>query len=274
MAAAELPAAVTPAPRPEGIPALPAAATAAIEHGDGRDRREACSLSPAPGGAAGQIVFSSGVEAMSGLRGSVIAIALLAVIGAGTAAGACEGSKVLFEDSFAELQPTWDVSPDVGKVEDGQLVITSKADWTVWVPSTASVYDDIDMCADVTTVAAIDPSTNYVGLVFWYQDDDNFYTVEISAAGTASMWRKQRGKWLEQFSWTKEAAVRGGDGTTNQLRVVTKGNDASFYVNGDKVAEIKGQPPQNGQQIGLIAYSPKKGVATYAFANVKITAPD
>ena len=67
------------------------------------------------------------------------------------------------------------------------------------------------------------------------------------------------------------AALHAGDGATNQLRVVTKGSLASLYVNGEKFKDISGQPPEKGQEIGLIAYSPKKGPATYAFDNVKIT---
>lgn len=210
---------------------------------------------------------------MRGWRDGAIATAVLVLIGAG-AGQACEGKKVLFEDNFNELQSTWDGSPNEVKVEDGRMVVSSKADWTVWVPNTASVYDDIDMCVDVTTVEAVDPKTNFVGLVFWYADDKNFYTVETDASGNASIWRKQRGKWLEQINWTKVPTLHIGDGAMNRLRVVTKGNTATFYINGQMFKGITGQPPENGQEIGVIAYSPKKGPATYAFDNVKITQPE
>jgi hypothetical protein len=212
---------------------------------------------------------------MGGLRDAAMATAMLVLVGA-AAAQACEGKRVLFEDRFDEneLQSTWDGSPDEVKLQDGRMIVTTKPDWTVWVPNTASLYDDIDMCVDVTTVQAVDPATNRVGLVFWYTDDKNFYTLETDASGNASVWRKQRGKWLEQVSWAKEPALHTGDGATNQLRVVTKGNAATVYINGEKFKDITGQPPDNGQEIGVIAYSPKKGAATYAFANVKITQPD
>jgi hypothetical protein len=212
---------------------------------------------------------------MRGLRDGAIAAAVFLSLSAGGAV-ACQGGKVLFEDHFdqGELQSTWEGSPDSVKLIGGRMVISAQPDWAVWVPNTAGLYDDIDLCADVTTVHAIDPTTNYVGLVFWYADDKNFYTVETDASGEASIWRKQRDKWLAQVAWTKDASVRAGDGATNQLRVVTKGNTATFYINGTKFRDITGQPPANGQEIGMIAYSPKKGTATYAFANVEITQPE
>ena len=210
---------------------------------------------------------------MRELRDGAIATAVLLLIGAG-AAQACDGKKVLFEDQFNELQSTWGASPDAVKLEDGRMVVSSKANRSVWLPNTAAVYDDIDMCVDVTTVEAVDPKTNSVGLIFWYADDKDFYAVETDASGNASIWRQQRGKWLKQVAWTKVPSLHVGDGATNQLRLVTKGSLATIYMNGEKFRDVNGQPPDKGQEIGVIAYSPKKGPATYAFANVKVTQPE
>ena len=210
---------------------------------------------------------------MRGLRQGAIVTAVLLLVGAG-AARACEGRKVLFEDQFSELQSTWDASPATVHVEDGQMIVRPKATFTVWVPNTAALYDDIDMCVDVTTVDAVDPTTNSAGLVFWYVDNKNFYRFEADASGNAAVFRESRGKTLKQIDWTKVAALHLGDGATNQLRVVTKGKVATFYVNGKKFRDLNGQPPGGGQEIGVIGTSPKKGVATYAFANFKITQPD
>ena len=220
-------------------------------------------------------MISGGIEGgemiAAGLRNGATAIALLA--GAATAQ-ACEGSTVLFEDDFSELKSTWEVADNDVRVEDNRMIVSPAADFSVWVPNATSVYDDIDMCADVTTVEAVDPKNNFVGLVFWYVDDKNFYAAEFDANKSASIWRKQRGKWLKQIDWTKVSYLRGGDKATNQLRVVTVGKQASFYINGTKFNQIQGVPPDNGQEIGVIASSPEKGAATYAFANFRITKPE
>ena len=153
------------------------------------------------------------------------------------------------------------------------MVLSAKPENWLSVPNSASVYDDIDMCVDVTTIKAVDPEASFVGLVFWYGDDRNFYTFEIGAKGEASAWRLQRGKWLKQVGWVNVSSLRGGDGATNRLRVVTVGHVATLYVNGEKFKDMKGQAPADGQQIGVISSSSKKGVASYAFDNLKITAP-
>jgi len=208
---------------------------------------------------------------MRGLaRGAVATAAVLMSLGAG-AAQSCEGKKVVFEDDFATLETTWKGMPGEVELADGKMVLSPKPENWRLVPNSASVYDDIDMCADVTTIAAVDPEVNFVGLIFWYGDDRNFYAFEIGAKGKASVWRLQRGKWLKQVGWMPVSAVHGGDGVTNRLRVVTVGSVATLYVNGEKFKDVKGQPPASGQQIGVIGSSSKKGVARYAFDNVKIT---
>jgi YD repeat-containing protein len=209
---------------------------------------------------------------MNGLRAGIGTIALALMTGIG-AANACQGQNVLFEDNFDKLDPTWgEATSEIG-VENHQLVLKPEANFSLWVPSNAGVYDDIDFCADFTTVEAVNADSSYAGLIFWYTDDDNFYAFEYDANGKASVWRRQRGRWLKQVFWQPADGLKPNDGATNQLRVVTVGNQASFYVNGNQFSALKGTPPDNGQQIGMIASSPESAVATYAIGNVKVTEP-
>jgi hypothetical protein len=55
--------------------------------------------------------------------------------------------------------------------------------------------------------------------------------------------------------------------------VVTVGKRASIYVNGQLFREVTGQPPPNGQEIGVRAISAKNMKAVYAFDDIKITEP-
>ena len=101
-----------------------------------------------------------------------------------------------------------------------------------WRANSAGLYDDLDMCVTVTTLAAVEPMDAKAGLIFWYDDVNNFYVFEIAPNGRASVWRRQRGKWLAQVKWTDAASVNKDDGAINELRVTTVGSDATFYVNG------------------------------------------
>ena len=115
------------------------------------------------------------------------------------------------------------------------------------------------MCVTVTTVTGVDPTDAKAGPIFWYEDVNNFYVFEIAPNGKASVWRRQRGKWLAQVDWRDADGANKGDGGVNELRVTTVGSDATFYVNGTEFRKVSGTPPDKGQQIGLFAGSPDSG---------------
>lgn len=199
--------------------------------------------------------------------------AALSLAGLGPAAAVCPGLDVLFADTFDSLQPTWGQASATVKIDAGQLVLTPAVGTYVWVTNNAGVYDDIDMCVNVTTVAGVDPTEAKAGPIFWYTDINNFYVFELAPNGKASVWRRQRGKWLAQVNWQDAPSANKGDGATNELRVTTTGDDAVFYVNGTEFKKVSGSAPDNGQQIGLFAGSPEKDAATFAFDDLKATKP-
>ena len=208
---------------------------------------------------------------MHGLRAGMAAAIVLA--SAGSAAAVCPGLDVLFEDKFDELRPTWGAASETVAVENGQLVLSPLSGTYAWVANRAGLYDDADMCVTVTTVTGVEPLDAKAGLVFWYDDVNNFYVFEIAPNGKASVWRRQRGRWLEQVEWRDAATANTGDGSTNELRVTTVAGDASFYVNGTEFATLSGSPPEQGQQIGLLAASPEAGEARFAFDDLRVTRP-
>jgi hypothetical protein len=192
---------------------------------------------------------------------------------AGGASAACTGATVLFQDNFDQLQPTWGEPNEALKFDGGQLVVTPAADQYFWQPNTANLYDDIDLCVNMTTVTGVDPEEAKAGLLFWYVDINNFYVFELAPNGKASAWRRQRGRWLVQVAWQEAKGANQGDGAINELRVTTIGSQATFFVNGTQFKELTGSPPDNGQQVGIFAVSPAKGAATFAFDNFKVTKP-
>lgn len=208
---------------------------------------------------------------MQGIRLGAAALFLLASVT--IAAAACQGDIVLFQDRFDSLQPTWGQATDSFKVEDGKLVVAPAAANSLWVTNRASLYDDIDMCVSMTTVTGVEPEDAKAGLVFWSTDANNLYVFEFAPNGKASVWRRQRGKWLEQVDWKDAEGAATGDGGTNELRVVTKGNEAILYVNETEFARFTGSAPDNGGQIGVFAESPEAGAARYSFDDLKITRP-
>ena len=199
--------------------------------------------------------------------------ALLLLAGAAPAAAVCPGPNVLYQDSFDALQPTWGQPSATVKADKGALVLSPAIGSTVWVVNNAGVYDDVDVCVTMTTLSGVDPTQAKAGPIFWYQDVNDFYVFELAPNGKASVWRRQRGKWLSQVDWQDAANANKGDNASNEMRVTTVGDGATFYVNGTEFKKLAGSAPDNGQQIGLFAGSPDKDAATFAFGDLKATKP-
>ena len=198
---------------------------------------------------------------------------LLALVAATPAAAVCPGPTVFYQDGFEQLQPTWGQPSDNVKVVSGALQLIPSVGNYVWVVNNAGVYDDVDVCVSLTAVASVDPTQAKAGLIFWYQDVNDFYVFELAPNGKASVWRRQRGKWLPQVDWQDVPGVNKGDGVTNELRVTTVGDEATFYVDGTQFKKVSGSAPDKGQQIGLFAGSPDKAAATFTFDDLKVTKP-
>jgi len=198
------------------------------------------------------------------------AAALLLVVNVSSGL-ACEGSKTLFEDTFDRLDPTWGVEDESFFVQNGQLHILPSPDQAYYAFNNSGYYDDVDYCVDVIAVNADLAGDSYAGEIFWGIDKDNYYSFLITADGYAAVFRRQKGKTLSQVDWEQLSAIKTGADAVNQLRVVTKGNQATLYVNGTEFRTITGQPPEDGWQFGVRAASPKNSKATYGFDNVKLT---
>jgi hypothetical protein len=207
------------------------------------------------------------------MRKLAIAIGVTIWALAGASAHACEGTDVLFEDNFESLDTTWGDADDSFYVKDGRLVITPDLDKYYAALNTAGVYDDIDYCVRLYSLKADPKGNTFAGVVFWATDYDNYYYALIAGDGAVAIFRRQRGKVLQQVDWTPFGAVKKGDDAVNNLRVVTVGKRASIYVNGQLFREVTGQPPPNGQEIGVRAISAKNLKAVYAFDDIKITEP-
>ena len=173
-------------------------------------------------------------------------------------AACARATTVLFQDNFDQLQPTWGEPNEALKLDGGQLVVTPAADHYFWQPNTANLYDDIDLCVNMTTVTGVDPEEAKAGLLFWYVDINNFYVFELAPNGKASVWRRQRGRWLAQVAWQDAKAANQGDGAINELRVTTVGSQATFYVNGKSSRSSPARRPTTASRWESSPYRPPR----------------
>jgi hypothetical protein len=155
---------------------------------------------------------------------------------AATAGG--EGGPVLYSDDFADQQSSsiataTDDSSVRAFVDGGYSITVKKPNLLSWSPLRGS-YDDVATEVDTTIDG---PELSAAGLIFHFQDDNNFYMFRV--AGDSSykldMYKDDEQKTL--IDWTDEPLIKG-PGEVNKLRVETKGDIIRLYVNGKLLDEI------------------------------------
>ena len=184
--------------------------------------------------------------------------------------GSVFGGDILYEDDFTNLDPSWGTPGDILSVKDGKLVLKPALNTTQSVLNQSNVFDDADIQVEVT-LSAGDPVVAG-GLIFWAKDYTNFYCLCIDANGSFKISHFVTDRWLTPVGWTESDAVKKGVGQANKLRVVTKGRQATAFINDQQVITINGQPPQGGGCVGVSGGSAQDSQNTWQFANLRVIA--
>jgi hypothetical protein len=188
-----------------------------------------------------------------------VAVTGILVLG-GQNALACGKGKLLFQDKFQTVDPRWQLGaadPTRSVGADG-LSYSLAPSLQMYPINQTSLYDDYELCAEITMSDFNETSNSYAGLTFWANDGLNRYTFGFSARdGTYVVSRLQKGKLLIQIPWGPTAAINKGSGVVNELSVAVRGNHAVFSINNQKVVEFDGQAPDGGSEIGFYLYTPK-----------------
>jgi len=181
--------------------------------------------------------------------------------------------KVLFEDKFTSLDPSWGAPGPVMDVKDGKLIITPTINTSQTILNQANVLpNDAEGSFAMTFIKAPAPTWGS-GLVFWAKDYNEYYAVLINAEGWFAVQRFVAGRYLLPVAWRESEAIKKGEGAENQVKVVTKGNKATILVNGKEVISISGQPPQGGSLVGFKVASGPEGANSVAFSNFQVVQP-
>src|SRR5277367_5403810 len=183
------------------------------------------------------------------------------------------GGDILYEDDFTNLDPSWGTSGDILSVKDGKLILKPALNTTQSVLNQSNVFDDADIQVEVT-LSSGDPIVAG-GLIFWAKDYSNFYCLCIDGKGSFKISHFVTDRWLTPVGWTESDAIKKGVAEANKLRVVTKGRQASAFINDKQVITINGQPPQGGGCVGVSGGSAQDSQNTWQFANLRVisTAP-
>ena len=90
------------------------------------------------------------------------------------------------------------------------------------------------------------PENSAAGIMFRYQDDDNFYLFRIANTGSYSLAVYRAGQQQMLLDWTASPAINGR-GQPNRLRVENDGDRIRVYANGILLGEASDTSLRAGQ---------------------------
>jgi Domain of Unknown Function (DUF1080) len=199
-----------------------------------------------------------------------VAAALLVAAAFAWPASACEGTEIVFEDKFADDSGGWAINQDV-EVKDGSFTFKLPPDAMQSDLNVTYTVNDADICSE--TVWPDGGSTILgAGLLFWGEDNRNYLQFGVLNNGKFWIARRQDGKWYTIVENVDSNAIKVKPGESNMLRVKASGGVATFFINGTKVRDLRGQAPKGGWRFGLSGDNfDKVKDARVVFRSVKVT---
>jgi len=194
----------------------------------------------------------------SRLAGLLVAFGLL-VVNHGALA-ACDPENALYEDDFEFLDVSWGTADDSILVYDGALVIKGAGG----VVNLETMTTGAAICVDVSVAEAPNVADSPAGLVFWWQDWKNYYSVFVWADGWIEVRRMSDGKSKTLFT-QESATLKTGAGAVNSLELTLQPKDVTLSVNATEVRRFKVKRPKDGGAVGLYGISPDDAPATFTF---------
>ncbi|WP_298482762.1 zinc-ribbon domain-containing protein [uncultured Chloroflexus sp.] len=176
---------------------------------------------------------------------------------AGSGVESAIGGEVVFRDDFDN--PT---ASGLGEDEDasarfafeqGHYVIEVKeAETLVWALVDGTYRDAV---IEASYAMPRNGPDGAAGLIFRYQDADNFYLFSVSNDGYYALELLENDRWITLIDWTQHEAIHPEN---NRMRVELRGDEITLFVN-DRRLEQTRDPTFTRGEVGLAVTSFDKG---------------
>jgi hypothetical protein len=123
-----------------------------------------------------------------------------------------------------------------------------------------------DFLIEVDAAHVAGPIDAEFGLLFHFQDGDNFYLYAANVDGAYSLWKKEDGQWTSLVDWTEDANINAGEGADNRLGLLVEGPQITLLVNDQVLTQVEEQAGFTGA-VGLLAGSFDEPGVEIAFDN-------
>lgn len=208
----------------------------------------------------------------------IVAVCLaVACLFSASAASACKGPKVIYEDDFQERDAGWwlrqaDIERGAVAIGDGRLVMRSDPERNISTLNMAfRVAPDMDVCTTVRFVETDNPADSAFALVFWANEFDDHYNFHVRGNGAYWISRWSDGNWHSITSTAAAPDFKPVVGEDIQLRVLTKGQTVTVFLNDTQLARFRAPPPAKPVQFGLRSASFGKSKSAVEIRSIKVT---
>jgi TolB protein len=190
-----------------------------------------------------------------------------------SSAGAARNLSLIYEDDFSNSFGGWDDAFDTYTTKQYgnnryQIEVTA-SNLVAWGLANRDVAD-FEIEVDVRLEDG-DPKNSY-GLLFRFEDRDNFYRFDISGDGYYLLSKFYHGQWETLVDWTKAPSLNTDSGANNVLKVSAFGPEISAAVNGQLLTTLTDTSMQHGN-FGFFASTFSDPYAWVSYDNLKLWVP-
>ncbi|GAB4526462.1 MAG: hypothetical protein Kow0063_00750 [Anaerolineae bacterium] len=147
--------------------------------------------------------------------------------------------RLAYQDDFSDPASGWDDAFDRYTTKqygnNKYYIEINTSNLVAWGLANRSVADFL---LRVDAAQESGPNNNGYGILFRFQDRNNFYRFDISGDGFFLLSKFHDGEWVTLVPWTASSAINIGQ-ATNQLEVKAIGSQISVYANGTLLAQVE-----------------------------------
>lgn len=189
-----------------------------------------------------------------------------------SADGASEQLALVYEDDFSDSFGGWDDAFDTytRKVygNNRYQIEVNASNLVAWGLANRDVAD-FEM--EVEAKLEDGDQKNSYGLLFRFQDRDNFYRFDISGDGYFLLSKFVDGEWSTLVDWTESEFI-STDGSANILRIAAVGPEITVWSNGQKLASVIDDSLTHGN-FGFFAGTFAEPYVWVSYDNLKLWTP-
>lgn len=180
--------------------------------------------------------------------------------------------SLAYEDDFGDSTSGWDDTSDAYTLKrygnNRYMIEISTSNLVAWGLANRDVADfEIEVEAKLE-----DGSTdNSYGLLFRFQDRENFYRFDISGDGYYLLSKFVGGEWTTLIDWTQSEHINQND-AANTLKVAVFGHKISLWVNDNFLASMEDESLTHGN-FGFFASTFGEPYIWTSYDNLRLWVP-